>query len=303
MDNAVLSKRDTYQAITEKIVAAIEAGVGEYRMPWHRSGATIARPINALTTKPYQGVNVVALWANATLQRFGSGYWATYRQWRELGADVRKGERGSTIVFYKEAVEETKGKVDADDKAIERPRFIARASWVFNAEQIDGWSPPNSVTRDEVELRQGAEAFIAATRADIRQGGEMAFYDRIADFIAVPYPDQFIATETSSATECYYSVILHELTHWTGAAHRMARALQARFGDNAYAMEELIAEFGAAFLSADLGISNEPRLDHACYVSSWLRVLNQDRTALFTAASKANAAIGYLAFLSGGIRK
>jgi len=164
--------------------------------------------------------------------------------------------------------------------------------------QVEGWTPPKAIVPNEVEIRTHVEAFIAATRADIRHGGDRAFYDMRDDYIAVPHPEQFMATETSSATECFYSVILHELTHWTGAAHRLARALRARFGDGAYAMEELIAEFGAAFLCADLHIANEPRLDHACYVSSWLDVLNRDRTALFTAANKASAAIGYLEFVT-----
>jgi antirestriction protein ArdC len=156
------------------------------------------------------------------------------------------------------------------------------------------------VKRSEVKIREHVEGFIAATRADIRYGGDRAYYDVPGDFIAVPHPEQFVATETSSATEGFYSVKLHELIHWSGAGHRMARALTSRFGDEAYAMEELIAEFGAAFLCADLEIANEPRLDHACYVSSWLKVLNGDRTALFTAANKANAAAAYLTFLTAG---
>jgi antirestriction protein ArdC len=138
------------------------------------------------------------------------------------------------------------------------------------------------------------EAFIAATRANIRHGGDIACYDRVGDCIVSPYPEQFVGTETSSATESYYSVILHELTHWSGAGNRLARNLQGRFGDDSYAMEELIAEFGAAFLCADLGFANEPRLDHASYVSSWLRALNKDRTALFTTANKASVAATYL---------
>ena len=145
-----------------------------------------------------------------------------------------------------------------------------------------------------METRKHLEAFITSTGADIRYGGDIACYDPVGDYIAVPHPEQFVATQTSSATEGYYSVILHELTHWTGAASRLSRTLRARFGDEAYAMEELVAEFGAAFLCADLGIANEPRLDHAAYVSSWLKVLSKDRTALFTAANKASVAATYL---------
>jgi antirestriction protein ArdC len=205
-------------------------------------------------------------------------------------------------VFYKSIAPTPKGQSDDPQATAEPARLVARASWAFNADQVEDWSPPAPNTKNEVEVREHVEAFIAATRAEIRHGGDMACYDPVGDFIAVPSAEQFVATETSSATEGYYSVVLHELTHWSGAAHRLARNLRARFGDHAYAMEELIAEFGAAFLCADLAIANEPRLDHASYVSSWLRVLNEDHTALFTAASKASVAATYLSDLSGRLR-
>jgi antirestriction protein ArdC len=300
MNDAVLSRRDAHDAITEKIATAIEAGVGDYRMPWHRHGASISRPINASTGRAYQGANVIALWAEASLRRFDSGYWATYRQWHSVGAQVRKGARGATIVFYKAI--EAQNNEDGEGREVPQPTLVARTSWVFNADQVDGWAPPVQAKANEVESRENAEAFIAATRADIRYGGDRAYYDVPGDYIGLPRPEQFVATETSSATECFYSVHLHELIHWTGASDRLARVLRGRFGDEAYAMEELIAEFGAAFLCADLHIANEPRLDHACYVSSWLKVLNRDRNALFTAANKANAAVGYLALVTRGVR-
>jgi antirestriction protein ArdC len=301
MDDIVLSKRDTHQTITEKIVAAIEAGVGDYRMPWHRRGASTSRPVNASTGKAYQGANVIALWADASLRHFNSGFWGTYRQWHALGAQVRKGARGSTIVFYKAVEEPVQDGEGSESREVSKARLVARTSWVFNSEQVEGWTPPTVTKPNEVEMREHAEAFIAATRADIRFGGDGAFYSALGDYIGLPHPEQFVATDTSSATECFYSVNLHELIHWTGAAHRLSRLLRGRFGDDAYAMEELIAEFGAAFLCADLHVANEPRLDHACYVSSWLKVLNRDRNALFTAANKANAAIGYLGALTGGL--
>jgi antirestriction protein ArdC len=259
--------------------------------------------MNASTGKPYHGVNVLALWANAVKRSFCSGYWATYRQWHELGAQVRKGERGSIIVFYKAMEQASDSPSDGDKNVASRSRLIARASWVFNADQVDGWAPTMPTKLSEIDVREHVETFIAKTRADIRHGGDMAFYHYGCDFIAVPHPDQFTSSETSTATECYYSVVLHELTHWTGAPNRLARSLRGRFGDNAYAMEEMIAEFGAAFLCADLGIANEPRLDHACYVSSWLTALNEDRAALFTAANKASVATAYLAQLTGGFSK
>ena len=291
MNGEVLSRRDVHRAITDEIVAAIDAGAKRYEMPWHQG---ITRPVNASTGRAYHGVNVLALWAAGRRRGFQSGYWATYRQWASLGAQVRKGERGSLIVFYKSVEIDADDEEDATEAAAARTKLIARASWSFNADQVDGWTAPQLQTQDNVEIRANAESFIDACRADIRHGGDMAYYDPTADYIAVPHPEQFVATRTSTATEAYYSTVFHELTHWTGASHRLARNLQSRFGDHAYAMEELVAEFGAAYLCADLQIANSPRLDHAAYVSSWLRVLNEDRTALFTAASKATVAATYL---------
>jgi antirestriction protein ArdC len=291
MDDTVLSRRDVHRAVTDKIVEAIEAGANDYEMPWHRS---VTRPINAVTEKPYHGVNVVALWCTAASRGFQSGHWATYRQWQSIGAQVRKGERGAVVVFYKPVEQEHTEDGDEAGKTTNRPKLIARASWAFNAEQVDGWTVPTQELPKQVEIREHVEAFIAATHAEIRHGGDMACYNYVNDVIEVPHPEQFFGTKTSSPTEAYYSVVLHELTHWSGASTRLARNLRTRFGDDAYAMEELIAEFGAAFLCADLRISNEPRRDHACYVASWLRVLDKDRTALFTAASKASVAATFL---------
>jgi antirestriction protein ArdC len=296
MHQGGLSKQDTYRAITDKIIAAIERGVGDYRMPWHRSGPAVSRPMNAATGKPYQGANVIALWADAALRCFGSGYWATYKQWSGLGAQVRGGSKGAPIVFFKAIEAESE---EGEDQGESKIRLVARTSWVFNADQVEGWTAPVPEKGSEIEIRKRAEAFIAATRADIRYGGNHAYYDVPGDYIALPHSEQFLATETSSATEGFYSVHLHELIHWSGAGHRLARELRTRFGDEAYAMEELTAEFGAAFLCADLEIANEPRLDHACYVSSWLKVLKQDQRALFTAANKASAAAAYLMFVTG----
>ena len=211
MNVEVLSRRDVHGVITDKIAAAIETGANSYQMPWHRS---LTRPMNASTRKPYHGGNVVALWATATAKGFRTSYWATYRQWRMLGAQVRKAERGAVIVFYKAAEPEGESRQDGSEKPPGQPRTIARASWAFNADQVEGWAPPKPTRRTEVETRENVETFIAAIRADIRHGGDIACYDPTGDYIAVPYPEQFIGTETSSATESYYSVLLHELTHY-----------------------------------------------------------------------------------------
>lgn len=150
--------------------------------------------------------------------------------------------------------------------------------------------------KDPAQILDAAEAFVAATGADIRHGGNHAFYRFPDDFIQMPERERFMGTETSTATESYYGTLLHE-THWTGCAKRCDREFGKRFGDDAYAVEELVAELGAAFLCDDLGITLEPRPDHAAYLDNWLKVLKADKKAIFTAASQAAKATDYLAGL------
>jgi antirestriction protein ArdC len=293
MASAVLSetKSNVYDAVTAQIVAAIEAGAGHCTMPWHSYIASVMMPVNAATEMPYHGVNVVALWAQATTKRYVTGYWASYQQWRKLGAQVRGGERGSLIIFYKKL--ETSNETDAD-----APRFVARASHVFNVEQVDGWEIPRRKRLSEVETNEQIEAFVRATKAEVRHGSSRACYHRQGDYIEMPDVDQFTGTPTSSPTEAYYAVKLHELVHWTGALQRMDRTFGKRFGDRDYAFEELIAELGAAFLCSAFAIVNAPRPDHAAYISSWLSILDRDRKAIFAAAHMAQEAVEYLRTLA-----
>jgi antirestriction protein ArdC len=168
---------------------------------------------------------------------------------------------------------------------------------VFAAEQVDGYQPPviDAQPATVVTPIEQAEAFVAATRASIGHGGGRAFYRPSTDSIQLPPRGAFIGTPTSTPAEAYYSTLLHELTHWTSAEARCNRQLGKRFGDQASAIEELVAELGAAFLCADLGITDEPRADHAQYLASWLSVLKADKKAIFTAASKASEAAAFLA--------
>lgn len=297
MTNEVPSepKSNLYATITRKIVAMIEAGAGTYKTPWHAAGAA-AFPTNAATQAEYRGINVLALWAEAMARGYAGGLWASYLQWKGLGAQVRKGERGALIVFYKRA-ELVPTDRENDDGATEL-QFFARASYVFNAAQVEGYEPPPSEPRAEIERVREADAFVEAVGAEIRHGFAMACYRRKADLIEMPLPEAFGGTATSSATEAYYATLLHELTHWSGAGHRLNRDFGKRFGDDAYAMEELTAELCAAFLCSALGIASEPRPDHAAYVASWLAVLKRDSRALFTAASKAQEAFEHLAYLA-----
>ncbi|MDE1965990.1 MAG: DUF1738 domain-containing protein, partial [Patescibacteria group bacterium] len=193
------SKPDVYAAITTKIIAAIEAGAGTCTMPWHGSIVPPAFPVNAATQKPYRGGNILALWVEAYVRRHISGYWASYRQWRTLGAQVRKGERGALIVFYKPL--DRAGDEDEADGGNQRPRFIARASYVFNSEQVDGWQPPEPVVKSQVQINAEVAAFVKAIGADIRHGAPMARYRHDLDCIEMPNPEDFIGTSTSSPLE------------------------------------------------------------------------------------------------------
>ena len=284
---------DVYQSITNQIIAAIEAGTGEVKMPWHRNGFNQTRPVNISSTKPYQGINILSLWAAAMGGNYEHGLWGTYRQWQEAGAQVRKGEKSSFIVFYKQF--ENDEADDGKDQA-ERRMFMARASRVFNIAQVDGYELPDQPEPFEnlVTRIASAEEFIAQTGAIINEGGERAYYNPATDQVTMPDQHRFFDTDTGSATEHWFSVLLHELTHWSGAKHRLDRTFGKRFGDHAYAIEELTAELGAAFLCADLGISASLREDHACYINNWLSAMKADAKTVFAAASAASKAMEYL---------
>jgi antirestriction protein ArdC len=163
---------------------------------------------------------------------------------------------------------------------------------VFNVEQIEGlpakYAEPVATPSEPVTLHEAAEAFFAATGAKFCYGGNRAFYAPSGDFIQLPRPDAFRDAESFAATKA------HELIHWTGTATRNAREFGVRFGDRAYAFEELVAELGAAFLCADLGITPEVREDHAAYLACWLEVLKDDKRAIFSAAAHAQRAVDYL---------
>jgi antirestriction protein ArdC len=285
---------DIHQHITDQIIAAIEKGAGEFRLPWHRSAGNIMRPTNIASKNAYRGVNILTLWASADEKGYSSGTWGTYQQWTGAGAQVRKGEKAAYVVFYKEVT------VDDDESDEAVTRLFARATPVFAAEQVDGFAAPVIETPATVipPIEQ-AEAFVAKTNASITHGGSRAFYLPSTDSIQLPPREAFVGTATSTAGESYYSTLLHELTHWTSAETRCNRQLGKRFGDDAYAMEELVAELGAAFLCADLRITDAPRPDHAQYLDHWLTVMKADKKAILTAASKASEAVTFLASLQG----
>ena len=288
----IQNRFDVYRAVTDKIVAAIEAGAGEFVMPWHGSG--IAKPQNAVTRMDYHGINVIALWAQAHAAGYGSGYWASYKQWQSVGAQVVKGAKGAIVVFFKEIELERQ-----DDEAEPSTRLFARASRVFNAAQVAGWTPAEERDRPPTaQILKEVEEFIVGTRAIIEDRGSCACYRIDTDTIEMPAIERFVGSPTCSATEAYNATLLHEIVHWSGAAHRLDRGFKGERTREWLAAEELVAEIGAAFLCADLSVTNEPRPDHAAYVASWLKLLKDDPRAIFAAARLANQAASYLHELS-----
>lgn len=293
-------RTDIYSEITAQLIAAIEADPGQPSLPWRRSSGPLFMPINALTKNAYNGINVVSLWVSAEVKNYLTPVWATYRQWLELGAQVRKDEKSSLVIFYKEfEAEPDPGNAEDDGK-----RRVARASRVFNAAQVDGFaSPQQSDPLGPIERIAAADIFVGSTGAWIEHGGERAYYRPSTDHIQMPDESAFCGTATMNRSEGYYATLVHELTHWSGAKHRLDRDMGKRFGDHSYAAEELVAEIGAAFLCSELGITQELRADHAQYLAQWLELLKGDSRAIFSAAAKASEAAAYLKRITAEVRR
>lgn len=280
------ARADVYTRITAEIIAAIEKGAGEWRAPWFHDGASVACPSNVASGKRYRGINTLALWVSAISPGFGDGLWGTYRQWQEVGAQVRKGERSTTVVFWK-----TLDRAEADDKGDEDTcsrRMMARAFSVFNVAQVDGYELPAQVFLPEEQRLQHVEAFIDNLGITTEFGDGEAYYRPSDDRVRMPGFASF------RAPAALYGVWLHEMGHATGASHRLDRDLSGRFGSEAYAAEECCVEILSGLVLADLGIAHHPRPEHAAYIASWLEVLKHDPRAIFTAAAKAQQAADWM---------
>jgi len=282
------NKVDIHQAVTDAIIEAIESNPGEYRTPWHTlSGRGLPR--NAVTKASYAGMNIISLACSAFKHGFASNEWATYRQLQGAGLQVKRGEKGTLIVFYR-AYEVDPSPDNPDDDGTRR---VARHSHVFNLSQTEGWQPPAEDERPPPQT-DALDRLIAATGADVRIGGDRAYYQTREDYIALPSPSLYRNADEAQRAAEICSTGFHEFGHWTGAPSRLARDLSGRFGSSAYSIEELVAETTAAFLCAEFNISALPRADHAQYLAHWLSVLKADNRAIFTAAARASEATRYL---------
>jgi len=273
---------DIYSTVTQTIIEAIEKDPGQLVMPWHRSA--VGMPKNATTEAEYNGINILGLWASGAINNYTSSDWASYKQWQEAGAQVQKGAKSTVIVFYKPLPEK-----EGEDR-----RFVLKYSRVFNASQVEGYEPPPVLVADPVERLETAEVAIRATGVKITEQGDRACYIPARDEVYIPDSWRFFDTPTSSRQEAFYSTIFHELVHATGHKTRLDRQLGTKFGSPEYAFEELIAELGAAFCCAKLGITAEVRQDHAQYLKSWLKALKDDPRAIFKASAYAQKATDYL---------
>jgi antirestriction protein ArdC len=288
-------RKDVYSRITQQIVESLEKGVRPWIRPWNAEHAAgrITRPLRH-NGQPYSGINVLALWASAMAQNFAAPIWVTYRQASELGAQVRKGEKASLVV-YANSITRTEHD-DATGQDTEREIPYMKGYSVFNVEQIDGlpeiYYAKAAPTLDPVQRIERAEAFVAATHATVKHGGNRAYYAQEPDYVQMPPFEAFRDADS------YYSTICHELSHWTKHPSRLARDLGRKsWGDAGYSMEELTAEISACFLCADLEIALEPREENVAYINNWLEILKSDSRAIFSAASHAQKAADYLSRL------
>ncbi|ECC6921913.1 zincin-like metallopeptidase domain-containing protein [Salmonella enterica] len=276
-------KKDIYQTVTESIIEALESGVKPWVCPWKRNGILSGIPSNFATTIAYSGMNIMLLWCSAAKQGFNDSRWLTYKQAQALGAQVRKGARGTTAIFYK-----TLEKENEQGESEQIP--MLKTFTVFNVEQIDGLTLNSeeliTLPVSEFDPLPQVEALFQRSGAKITECGQQAFFTPVTDEIYLP--ERHLFTDAAN----FYATGLHELTHWSGGKKRLNREMKGKFGSEDYAFEELIAELGSAFLMADLGVSGD--VQHESYIASWLKALKNDKRYIFKAASAASKAHRYL---------
>jgi antirestriction protein ArdC len=283
-------RHDIYTTVTAQLIAAIEAGAGSWRMPWHHAGTPVMRP-TSVAGRRYSGINRLVLWATADACGYASGTWATYQQWRAGGAQVRKGEVGTHVILWKKIERADAEPVAAGDDGENRARFFARGFVVFNRDQVDG-----AGDCAETEVAPISTSIIEALKffdplgVPVEYGLYDAHYRPDLDKIFMPERDAF------DSDLDLVSTLAHEASHATGHVNRLAReSLRDYHKERSIrAREELVAEISASYLMADLGLAYTPRPDHAAYLASWLTALRQDSKAIFTAAAQAQAAADWI---------
>lgn len=282
---------DIYTRITDKIIADLKDGTRPWIKPWNAENALgkISRPLRH-NGEAYNGINIIMLWSASVEKGYAAPTWMTFKQAKELDANVRKGEKGELVVYANTI---TRTEEDASGEEIDRTIPFMKGYTVFNVEQIEGlpdhYHELQEPALDPVARIAHADQYFENLNADIRHGGNRAYYSVSTDHVQMP------PFECFKDPESYYATLAHECTHWTRHPNRLDRSFgRKRWGDEGYAQEELVAELGAAFLSADLEITPEVRDDHSSYIDSWLDVLSRDKRAIFTAAAHAQRACDHL---------
>ncbi len=286
---------DVMADVVADIVAAIEAGAETWSMPWRTLAAT-GIPTNAVTGNRYTGGNVLTLACSAQRHGYPSARWATYKQWASAGAQVRRGERGSHAFYWHVHPGDTITEIDSDTGETVELQSSDRVAWarafsVFNAAQVDNDPNPEASTApagDPLKRIAHAEVFFGAIPATIEWGSGAPSYNIAGDRVVMPDFDAFDSAELA------YATLAHELGHWTGHPSRLNRTYGKRFGDHAYAAEELVADLSAAFTGTLLGIGTAARHDHASYLAHWCQMLSAQPSILWSVASKAQAATDHL---------
>ena len=259
---------DIYQHVTDTIVSAIEANPVEYRMPWQRAGLGSMLPRNAVTKKHYNGINVLQLFAVSALRQYPTTEFASFQQWWQIGAHVRKGAKGCVVVFYKEFSVDSDPEQEGDDGK----RRTLRHSYVFNAADVDGYETPSLPQRPPIDVDRALQRVIDALGVEYQVGGTSACYIPSLDRICMPDYRCFQQAEEGERAWQFSSTLAHEAVHAAGHPKRLNRDLSGRFASEKYCIEELVAETGAAFMMAHFGLSAKPRQDHAQYLAHWLKL-------------------------------
>ncbi len=289
------SKKDIQQEITDQIIDLLDkVSIENYQPPFGQL-SSLGLPINPITENPYQGINILSLWLHQQAKGYTSNEWATFKQWDAIDASVKKGEKSSKIIFYKTLI---KSEENSNSEIEELKIPMLKVYNVFNANQIEGYKPEiEEVQIDKVKPLKAIDLLCKETQAVVKHGGCQAYYDMVNDYINMPMKTLFQDTCQANATDNYYATLLHELTHWTGAKHRLNRFGEENKNDDIkekYAFEELVAELGSAFLCAQHGITQIQPEHHAIYIKSWLKSLKENKTYIFKASAQASRAVKYL---------
>ncbi len=265
------------EAMAMKIVELMEREGTNWVKPWSDAGSAH----NVVSKKAYRGMNILSLGLAASEAEYKSSEWATFKQWSEKGAKVKKGQKGTDIFFFSRMIKK--------DEKTNKDKFIGFWKYytVFNADQVDGYESP---TKEQTEIAsiESVDSYVSNTGATIRHAGNRAYYSPSLDFIGMPNKTDF------ESVEGYYSTLLHELAHWTGHSSRLDRITSTSKSNEEYAKEELVAECGSAFLCTLLGVTREPTPNHAKYLNAWIRNIKDNPKTLFTAISKAQKVVDFL---------